>query len=181
MSAITLRMRRASERAELEGDAGFTAFFQTEYPALVRTLYLVVHDRELARDIAQDAFVQLFARWRRISHYERPQAWVRRVGIRMAVRASRRERVRPRLERELDLGSLPKPVDLDVLRAVGQLPASQRAAVALFYLEDRPVTEVAEVLSCSEVTAKVHLHRARKRLAELLDIEGRSEEVRGAS
>jgi DNA-directed RNA polymerase specialized sigma24 family protein len=30
------------------------------------------------------------------------------------------------------------------------------------------VGEVAEILACSEVTAKVHLHRARKRLAELL-------------
>jgi len=35
-------------------------------------------------------------------------------------------------------------------------------------MEDRPVSEVAEILACAEVTAKVHLHRARKRLAELL-------------
>jgi RNA polymerase sigma-70 factor (ECF subfamily) len=83
-------------------------------------------------------------------------------------RASRREQIRPRLERELDFATFPKPVDLDVLRAVRELPSSQRAAVALFYLEDRPVSEVAEILSCSEMTAKVHLHRARKRLAELI-------------
>ena len=168
MGSITIRATERIARAVSEPDDGFTTFFRTEYPSLVRTLYLVVHDRELARDMAQDAFVQLFARWRRISHYERPEAWVRRVGIRMAVRAAARERVRPRLERELDFGTLPRPVDVDVVRAIGQLPASQRAAVALFYLEDRPVSEVAEVLACSEVTAKVHLHRARKRLAELL-------------
>jgi DNA-directed RNA polymerase specialized sigma24 family protein len=30
------------------------------------------------------------------------------------------------------------------------------------------VSEVAEILACSGITAKVHLHRARKRLAELL-------------
>lgn len=30
------------------------------------------------------------------------------------------------------------------------------------------MSEVAEILSCSEMTAKVHLHRARKRLAELI-------------
>jgi RNA polymerase sigma-70 factor (ECF subfamily) len=40
--------------------------------------------------------------------------------------------------------------------------------VALFYLEDRPVGDVAELLGCTETTAKVHLHRARKRLGELL-------------
>ena len=168
MTSITMRAREGVGIVVSEGDAEFTAFFRSEYPALVRTLFLVVHDRELARDIAQDAFVQLFARWRRISRYERPEAWVRRVGIRMAVRASKRERRRPHLERELDFATFPKPVDLDVIRAIRQLPSSQRAAVALFYLEDRSVSDVAAILSCSEVTAKVHLHRARTRLAELL-------------
>ncbi len=168
MSSITARLIREDFRVVSDGDEGFTSFFRSEYPALVRTLFLVVHDLELARDLAQDAFVQLYARWRRISHYDRPDAWVRRVGIRMAVRVSRRERIRPRLELELDLATMPKPVDVDVVRAIARLSGSQRAAVALFYLEDRPVSEVAEVLACSEITAKVHLHRARKRLVKLL-------------
>jgi RNA polymerase sigma-70 factor (ECF subfamily) len=167
MGSITIRASKGVG-AVSERDAGFSAFFRAEYPGLVRTLFLVTRDREHARDIAQEAFVQLFARWVRISHYERPEAWVRRVGIRIAVRASKRERVRPLLERELDFATFPKPVDLDVVRAVGRLPASQRAAVALFYLEDRPVGDVAELLGCTETTAKVHLHRARRRLAELL-------------
>jgi len=175
MGSITIRVTKGID-AVSERDAGFTAFFRSEYPGLVRTLFLVTRDREQARDIAQEAFVQLFARWVRISHYERPEAWVRRVGIRMAVRASKRERVRPLLERELDFATMPKAVDLDVIRAVGRLPASQRAAVALFYLEDRPVSEVAEVLGCSEMTAKVHLHRARKRLGEVLAEEESAEE-----
>ncbi len=168
MSSITMRVRREGPAVVSERDIEFSAFFRTEYPALVRTLYLVLHDRERAQDVAQDAFVQLFAKWRRISHYERPDAWVRRIAIRMAVRVARRERLRPRLERGLEAAPLPRPVDIDLLRAIRQLPASQRAAVALFYLEDRPVREVAEILACSEVTAKVHLHRARKRLALLL-------------
>jgi RNA polymerase sigma-70 factor (ECF subfamily) len=149
-------------------DAEFAGLFRTEYPILTRTLYFVVYDRELARDIAQEAFLQLFARWRRVSRYERPDAWVRRVAIRMAVRAVKRERARRRLEHGLDVAPPQGAIDIDVLRAVARLPAAQRAAIVLFYLEDRPVSDVAEILACSEVTAKVHLHRARKRLAELL-------------
>lgn len=169
MGSITISAKQKVALRAGERDEGFTSLFRRQYPSLVRTLSVVVHDRELARDLAQDTFVQLLPRWGRISRYERPEAWVRRVGIRMAVRAASRERVRARLERELDFGTLPSPVDLDVVRAIRQLPASQRAAVALFYLEDRPVSEMAEILGCPEVTAKVHLHRARKRLAELLN------------
>src|SRR6266545_8112683 len=109
MSSITMRLREGTTGAVAERDAEFAWFFRNEFEALVRTMYLIVHDREQARDIAQEAFVQLFTRWRRISQYERPEAWVRRVGIRMAVRAIRRDRLRPRLERELDVALLPKP------------------------------------------------------------------------
>lgn len=52
--------------------------------------------------------------------------------------------------------------------AVRLLPLKQRTAVVLFYFEDRPVAEVAQLLGCSPATARVHLHRARRRLAALL-------------
>jgi RNA polymerase sigma factor (sigma-70 family) len=162
-------------------DIEFSVFFQEQFPGVVRTAFLIVHDRERARDIAQDAFIELYTRWYRISRYERPERWVRRVAIRSAVRALRRERIRPRLERELDPASLPKPIDIDVIRAVGQLSPAQRAAIVLFYFEDRSVAQVADMLSCSEVTAKVHLHRGRKRLAQLLGEPEPIEEARDVS
>jgi RNA polymerase sigma-70 factor, ECF subfamily len=150
------------------GELEFTAFFRQEFDAVARVAFLILHDVEQAHDVAQEAFTELFSRWDRISRYERPDAWVRRVAIRLAVRAVRRERRRPVLEREIDPASAPLPLDVDVLRAVRQLPGAQRAAVVLFYFEDRPVAEVADILKCSVMTAKVHLHRARKRLAGLL-------------
>ncbi len=57
----------------------------------------------------------------------------------------------------------------EVWRAVAALPGKQRAAVALHYLEDRPVQEIAQILSCSPATARVHLHRGRRALASTLE------------
>jgi RNA polymerase sigma factor (sigma-70 family) len=147
----------------------FSAFFREQYRSLVRTIFLIVHDWEGAQDLAQEAFIECFSRWNHVSRFERPEAWVRRVAIRRAVRLVRRERLRPLLEGQLRSFSLSGPIDIDVVRAIRELPAAQRAAVVLFYLEDRSVREVADILNCSPVTAKVHLHRARKRLAELLE------------
>ena len=62
----------------------------------------------------------------------------------------------------------PPESPLDVAGAVRRLPTSQRAAIVLHYYEDRPVAEIASILGCAEATARVHLHRGRKRLAELL-------------
>ena len=155
-----------------DADGEYTWFFRTEFPGVVRAAYLVVHDRQRAEDLAQDAFTQLYVHWRKVSRYERPDAWVRRVAIRAAVREARRERRRPTLERSVRPGtSYDEPLDLDLLRAIRSLPPRQRAAVTLFYLEDRPTAEVADILGCSESTAKVHLFKARQRLSELLEEE----------
>jgi RNA polymerase sigma-70 factor, ECF subfamily len=165
------------DRTMSDRDAEFAWLFRTEYEAVVRTVYLILHDRERARDITQDAFMELLTRWNRISRYERPEAWVRRVAIRMAVRLLNRERRRASLEREIDPATLPQPVDIDLMRAIRQLPAVQGAAVVLFYFEDRPVAEVADILEVSAGAARVTLHRARRRLAELLGEEEPAEEA----
>jgi RNA polymerase sigma-70 factor (ECF subfamily) len=157
--------------AVLDRDADFSGFFREELSGVVRTVSVIVRDRGRAEEIAQDAFVELYSRWQKISTYQRPDAWVRRVAIRMAIRAARREHIRGALERQAAAPIEPHAPDPDILAAVRALPPGQRAAVALFYLEDRPIAEVAHLLGCSSSTAKVHLHRARRRLAEMLGTE----------
>jgi len=154
-----------------EADAEYDLVFSTEFPAVMRAVYLVVHDVDRAEDITQDAFVRLLRHWKKVSRYDRPGAWVRRVAINLAISSARREGRRRIIERP----TAPPPEqpvgDADVLRAIRSLSPMQRAAVVLFYLEDRPVSEVAHVLGCAQSTARVHLHRARRRLAEILGEE----------
>jgi RNA polymerase sigma factor (sigma-70 family) len=155
----------------LDAEAEYSWFYQAEYTNVARSVFLILHDRPRAEDIAQDAFVQLYAHWWKVSRYERPDAWVRRVAIRMAVRHVKRERRRAVLERDVDEPTLRGPVDVDLLRAIGALPAAQRVAVVLFYFEDRPIAEIADVLGSSEGAVKMSLQRARRGLAELLTEE----------
>ena len=150
--------------------------FDDHYDQVVRAAFLIVQDWGRAEEVAQDAFVQLLRYWGRVSGHEMPAAWVRRVAVRLAVRAVRRER---RLSSAL-ARSAPPPVvadpaeaaiSVDVVAALGRLPAKQRAEAVLFYFKDRPVEEIGQLLDCSTSTAGVHLHRARARLGELLGEE----------
>lgn len=144
----------------------FEEFFASRYPGAVHGVFLIVGNWEVAREVAQEAFVQAFVHWPRVSEFDHPGAWVRQVAFRLALRAQRRER---REHSKLAVEpSLPVEPDLDLIAAIQQLSPAQRAAIALFYLDDASVTEVAGVLGCSESTARVHLHRGRRRLADLL-------------
>lgn len=155
----------------------FDAFYMREFPRMVAIAAAVCGSRLAAEDIAQDAFVKAHRRWRKISHYDKPGAWVRRVTINLAMSALRRTKAeataRIRLTtRSADNRLAPAPdIDDEIWEAVAKLPSKQRASVALYYLEDASVAHIAEVLQCSESTAKVHLHRGRLALQKTLDVE----------
>jgi RNA polymerase sigma factor (sigma-70 family) len=167
-------MTDGAERPAEPGAAeqAFDALFRREFGPITRTGYLVVGDWEVAREIAQDAFVQALRHWPKVQGMENPGAWVRRVAIRDAVR-SRRRQVRGRsLEVErARLTPEPESTPLDIGSALLTLPARQRAAIALHYLDDRPVAEIAALLGCSAGTVKTHLARGRHALAKLLGEE----------
>lgn len=156
------------------GGGGYDAFFRIEYPRLVTLATAMTGDRRVAEELAQEALLRAHVRWSRLATYDMPGAWVRRVTINLA--SSSRAR-RGREQRALDrLGSQRAAVapydyaDDDFWALVRQLPRRQAAAVALHYLEDRPVTEVAAILDCAEGTAKAHLHKGRAALARRLDL-----------
>jgi RNA polymerase sigma factor (sigma-70 family) len=172
-TAVALPRWRAAVRglSMADAEAEFSELFRHEFSRVTRTVLLIVHDRQRAEDIAQDAFLQLLRNWTKVSGYERPDAWVRRIAIRLAMRQVRRDQLWSLIKGDVRQPLAAVPRDLDVLDAVRQLPGMQRAAVTLFYYEDRSVAEIADLLGCAEPTARVHLHRARRRLAQLLGEE----------
>ncbi len=155
-----------------QGDE-FNGFFVAHYGPLVRMVRVVVGDLETAEDVAQEALLEVYRSWRRVSRYDKPEAWLRKVAFRQARRVQRRRfllsRLAPRLQND---GSEAESTGSDMTvtaTAINKLSYSQRVAIALFYLEDQSVQEIAETLGCSTSTAKVHLHRGRTRLRRELE------------
>jgi RNA polymerase sigma factor (sigma-70 family) len=156
-------------------DDEFAELFAAAYPQVVRTVWFVIHDRAAAEEVAQDAFTELFRDWARLRDFDRPDLWVRRVAIRKAQREASRRTRRVVLEHAASNGTLIEDglrlPDPELVAAIRALPPKQRAIVVLFYLEDRPMDEVADLVGCSTSTGFVHLHNARKRLAATLGEE----------
>ena len=161
-------MKGKSGRLPVRDESDYEWYFRAFFTEVARTVFLIIHDRSRAEDLAQEAFVQMLRHWRTVATYERPEAWVRRVAIRLAIHELNREGKRKGKEilaQDKRYDQLPDPY---VARAVSELAPMQRAAVVLHYWEDQPVREIARVLRVSESTIKQHLHRARIHLAKRL-------------
>ena len=157
-----------------ELDEQFGALFLQEFPRLARTVHHIVGDRARAEELAQDAFLELVRHWHTVVDYDRPDLWLRRVAIRKA----QRERHRGWRRQELEVLAAPRTVTdepptpaPEVLAAVRRLAPGQRAVVVLFYFEDRPMAEIADILEIKESTGWSQLHTARKHLAAALHEE----------
>ena len=168
--AAAVTLDRSRDSAE-----DFRWLFEPAIPAVVRTVFFLLHDHARAEEIVQDAFVQLLRHWDKVRSYDAPDAWVRRVALRLAARDAKRERRRalllPRPRAETVDSPMDLKVDAELMAALRALPYKQRAVVVLFYFEDRPMTEIAEIVGCTPSTGWVHLHRARLRLGVLLSEE----------
>jgi RNA polymerase sigma-70 factor (ECF subfamily) len=154
----------------------FDRFYRDHYPAVVGLIFTLTGSRPGCEDIAQEAFLRAHRDWARIEKLEQPGAWVRvvalnlaRSGLRrlgaetraMARFGSRTNFVFPELE----------PPSERFWRAVRSLPHRQREVVALHYLEDMAVADVARLLSVAESTVKNSLAQARATLAQRLEVE----------
>ena len=155
----------------------FEDFYRREYVSVVGLAYALSGSRSGAEDLAQEAFLAAHRNWERISGYERPGAWVRRVVANLSVSAFRRGIAEAKALARAALGErtdVPNfgSADPDFWSAVRSLPRRQAQVVALFYLEDRPISDVAEILDITAGTVKRHLFDARQTLSRRLRDEG---------
>jgi RNA polymerase sigma-70 factor (sigma-E family) len=138
---------------------------------LVVQLYAVTGDLSEAQEAVQEAFTRALVSPRRFAALENPEAWLRRVAVNWARSRFRRRRVLDGLLRRI--GPPPNVADhspehLALLGALRELPEGQRHALALHYLVDLPVDEIADTLGVSAGTVKSRLSRGRTALAALL-------------
>ena len=154
----------------------FEAFYRSQYPSVVRLAYSLCGSMAVAEELAQEAFMSAHTRWRRVIGFDRPDLWVRRVVINRSISYRRREAIerkavaRPRPER--DEAAEPVLGDEVVWQAMRELSPRQAEVLALFYVEDQPMSAVAEILGLGSETVKTHLKRGRAALAIKLESMG---------
>jgi RNA polymerase sigma-70 factor (ECF subfamily) len=151
----------------------FDELYAAHYGDLTVQLYAYFGDRQEAQDIVQEAFCRALARWRTVSGYDDPVAWIRRVAWNLAVSKWRRTRtalsfVRRQRVAEAQVAG-PSPERVALVAALGTLPDAQRRAMVLRYLADMTIAEIADREGVAEGTVKSWLHRARAALAVQLD------------
>ncbi|MFJ8580327.1 sigma-70 family RNA polymerase sigma factor [Micromonospora sp. NPDC093277] len=161
---------RAPEGRERAVEVDFDGFYHAHFRSLTLQLAAYCGDLTQAQDLVQEAFCRAFARWSRVSRYNDPVAWVRRVAWNLATSRWRRLRTAQswlNRQREEHVPG-PDPNRVALSAALAALPANHRRAVVLHYLADLSVSQIAQQEAVPEGTVKSWLHRGRAALAAQL-------------
>ena len=119
-----------------------------------------------AEDMVQEALMKLYTADPAFESEEHAKHWLIRVTLNLCkntVRSPWRRRT-VSLEEASDLVSFDKPEQSELFQSVMGLPEKYRTVLYLFYYEDLPVREVAELLRITESAVTTRLSRARQML-----------------
>jgi RNA polymerase sigma-70 factor (ECF subfamily) len=154
---------------------------------IVSLISRMTGDRALAEDLAQETFVKAFRSLAAFDTTRRLSSWLFRIAHNTAIDAMRSARPAQRTIQASEASSAaadepatppePDPVERRELghaleAALAELRPDQRAAIMLRYDNGLSFDEIGSVLGVPEVTARSHVHRARKELARLLTASG---------
>lgn len=153
----------------------FEQFYRQNYGAVVGIVFGLSGSRHAAEDIAQEAFLRAHRSWADVRGHPNPEGWVRLVAMNLARSRLRRLGAETRaLARFAGMNHTPfpeiEPPNETFWKAVHSLPHRQREVVALHYLEDMAVADIAQVLEIAVSTVKNSLAQARSNLAMTLEV-----------
>lgn len=154
-----------------EDEREFRDFVASRGRSMLRTAYLLTGDEHRAQDLLQTALLATARRWGAVRNREQPEAYVRQALYRHQANWWRARARRPetlaaappeRAEgRDHAVDTVLRQGVLDALRT---LPPRQRAVIVLRYYEDRPESEVADLLGISVGTVRSQSVKALARL-----------------
>ena len=161
----------------LHGNTTLYEYFLDRYGQQVFVLVdRIVSCQEDAEELTQDVFLKAFQQLSSFKAESSFSTWIYRIATNVAISAVRKKKNDTiRLDESVFLNLSESQVDealedeseeqlQRLQRAMEQLEADERALITLYYMEERPLTEVAFILGMTEGNAKVKLHRIRKKL-----------------
>jgi RNA polymerase sigma factor (sigma-70 family) len=153
------------ETNQLDPATQFKQLYDQEYLSVFRSIRAVVMDSAAAEDLTQEAFVRAYRARHRYTPTAPPGAWLRRIGINLAISHLRRQKLARFLPARLYVA--PDRRDYDraeardiVGKAMAALSPKLRAAVFLHYYEDMTREEIAAVLGVPAGTVASRIAKA---------------------
>jgi len=148
---------------------------------MMRSIWRIVRDPEMAKDALQDSLAKIWKRLDRVRIHPNPRALILKICLNAAIDSLRKRKRLHQHEKTEPLHRFPiqpnttayevldgKKIEAEILEAIKRLPRRQAVAVLMRLIQDQPYAVIAQAMECSETTVRIHVSRGRARLSQWL-------------
>jgi len=148
---------------------------------MMRSIWRIVRDPEMAKDALQDSLAKIWKRLDRVRIHPNPRALILKICLNAAIDSLRKRKRLHQHEKTEPLHRFPiqpnttayeslerKKTEAEILEAIKRLPRRQAVAVLMRLIQDQPYAVIAQAMECSETTVRIHVSRGRARLSQWL-------------
>src|SRR3989449_7460865 len=163
--AATVKLGAVSEGVQLDPKTEFRQLYDQEFASVYRSIRAVVLDSAAAEDLAQETFVRAYRARHRYTPTAPPGAWLRRIGINLAISHLRRQKLARVLPARLYIAPDRREYDRAearnvVTKALSTLSPKLRAAIILHYYDGLTREGIASVLGVPAGTVASRIAKA---------------------
>jgi RNA polymerase sigma-70 factor, ECF subfamily len=174
------------DEPELDPATQFRELYDREYNSVYRSIRAVVLDPAAAEDLTQETFVRAYRARHRYRPTAPPGAWLRRIGVNLAISYLRRQKLARFLPARLYVAPDRREYDQAeardvVTKALAGLSPKLRAAVVLHYYEGLTREEIAATLGIPAGTVASRIAKAVAIMRRATESDQVKEPVRSSS
>ncbi len=172
-----------------QNEEAFSVLVKQYQDQVVNTCFGFVHDKEDARDLAQEVFVEVYHSIRKFREESGLGTWLYRIAVNKSLDFILRKNRKKRFGIHMRVGKLDATDQVDLAarvdnphaqleekerfvllrEAIARLPKNQRIAITLQKFEECPSAKIAEIMNTSVAAVESLLHRAKANLYQQLE------------
>lgn len=181
---VDLELIEAVQNQDMQA---FRTLFSLYKQKVYGTAYLILKDYQLAEDIVQETFLQVFLKLSKLKDPLYFEKWLYKITVNLCLDSVRKIKRRPvssleeymEIQTDFSLRSIDTPEneaiyrDLQkrILKCIYSLSEKYSSVLVLYYYNNFTLKEIAQITNSSETSVKTRLFRARKNLEKELNKE----------
>ena len=162
----------------LDGETNlFSRIIDSYGTPVYRLIKQIIPSKEDSEEIVQDVFLKVFKKLGSFKGDSRFSTWLYRIAYNTAISATRKKKHEFSFFNESEIIDIPDEIIdkffdddtneeliLKLQQSIDYLDVVEKTLITLYYLEDKPVNEIADIMGISSSNVKIRLFRTRKKL-----------------
>lgn len=159
----------------------FETFIKSVEPALINTIWRIMKNSDLCKDVLQETLIAVWKNFQKIQHHPNPRAMVIKISANKSYDSLRKHNRHLQIRNLMHRNSKSSVANFEgikrieaeeirqeIIHSLSRLSRKQAVAIYMRVVEGESYDHIAQAMDCSNGTVRNHVKRGREKLCKWL-------------